>query len=68
MSWDRRFEDPVELPDGRVLHTLRDAGEYITELPKTCQRAAEWLIATGALLLVVEHNGPTIALPGWASY
>jgi hypothetical protein len=24
-GWRRAFEDPIELPDGRVLVTLRDA-------------------------------------------
>ena len=34
MSWDQRFFDPIELPSGRKLLTLRDAAEYITKLPK----------------------------------
>ena len=29
-----RFYDPIILPDGRKLLTLRDAAEYITALPK----------------------------------
>jgi hypothetical protein len=42
------------------LITLRDAAEYITELPKAEHDTAEWQAAMQALLLVVEHNGPTI--------
>jgi len=38
-GWRRVFEDPIELPDGRTLVTLRDAATYITELPK--KEAAE---------------------------
>ena len=34
MVWFKRFYDPIVLPDGRKLLTLRDAAEYITELPK----------------------------------
>jgi hypothetical protein len=34
MPWSRRFDDPIPLPDGRELVTLRDAAEYITGLPK----------------------------------
>jgi hypothetical protein len=34
MAWIKRFYDPIILPDGRKLLTLRDAAEYITELPK----------------------------------
>jgi hypothetical protein len=27
MSWSRAFEDPITLPDGRTLSTLREAGQ-----------------------------------------
>jgi hypothetical protein len=40
--------------------TLRDAGDYITSLPKAEQDLAEWQAAVEALLLVVELNGPTM--------
>jgi hypothetical protein len=30
MSWSARFEDPIPLPNGRKLVTLKDAGAYIT--------------------------------------
>jgi hypothetical protein len=33
-GWQREFDDPIELPDGRVLVTLLDAATHITELPK----------------------------------
>ena len=33
-GWSREFEDPIDLPDGRTLITLEDAGNYITKLPK----------------------------------
>jgi hypothetical protein len=35
MSWSRAFHLPIPLPDGRVLRTLPDAGEYIQELPRS---------------------------------
>ena len=28
MSWSRRFEEPIELPDGRMLVTLRNLNRY----------------------------------------
>jgi hypothetical protein len=31
-GWGREFEDPIELPAGRVLVTLHDAATYITEM------------------------------------
>ena len=40
--------------------TLRDAGDYITSLPKTEQDLEEWQAAVEALLLVVELSGPTM--------
>jgi hypothetical protein len=40
--------------------TLRDAGDYITSLPKAEQLLEEWQAAVEALLLVVELNGPTM--------
>jgi hypothetical protein len=42
MSWDQRFSDPIELPNGRKLVTLRDAALYITKLPKAEHDAEEW--------------------------
>ena len=38
--------------------TLRDAAEYITELPKAEHDADDWQAAMQALLLVAEHDGP----------
>ena len=58
MVWFKRFYDPIVLPDGRKLLTLRDAAEYITELPKAEHEAAEWQLAMETLLLVAERDGP----------
>jgi hypothetical protein len=58
MVWFKRFFDPIILPDGRKLLTLRDAAEYITALPKAEHEAADWQVAMEVLLLVAEHNGP----------
>jgi hypothetical protein len=40
--------------------TLRDAGTYITKLPKAEHDAIEWQDAMEALLPVVELGGPTM--------
>ena len=58
MVWFKRFSDPIVLPDGRALLTLRDAAEYITELPKAEHDAADWQVAMEVLLLVAERDGP----------
>ena len=62
MPWDRPFTEPIELPKGKKLVTLRDAALYITKLPKAEHDAEEWQAATAALLLllVAEHDGPTM--------
>jgi hypothetical protein len=60
VSWDQRFFDPIELPSGRKLVTLRDAALYISKLPKAEHDAEQWLAAMEALLLVAEHDGPTM--------
>jgi hypothetical protein len=59
-SWDQTFFDPIELPTRRKLATLRDAALYITKLPKAEHDAKEWQAAMQALLLVAEHDGPTM--------
>jgi hypothetical protein len=60
VSWDQQFFDPIELPKGKKLVILRDAPLYITELPNAEHEAQEWQAAMGALILVAEHNGPTM--------
>jgi hypothetical protein len=59
-GWQRKFEDPIELPDGRTLVTLRDAADYITALPKKESDLPEWQAAIEALMLVVRQDGPTM--------
>jgi hypothetical protein len=59
-GWQRKFEDPIPLPDGRELVTLRDAATHIAALPKTEAALPEWQAAIEALMLVVERNGPTM--------
>lgn len=59
-DWERKFEDPIPLPGGGELRSLRDAGNYIQSLPKAKQQQQAWQTATEALLLVVNQNGPTM--------
>ena len=56
----RAFDEPISVPRGRQLVTLKDAANYIQKLPKAEQDLEEWQAAVEALLLVVEHNGPTM--------
>jgi hypothetical protein len=59
-KWSREFDDPNELPDGRVLFTLHDAATYVTALPKKEAALPEWQTAIEALMLVVRSDGPTM--------
>lgn len=60
MSWSTPFDDPVPLPGGRQLLTLKDAAAYIMKLPKAEHSAPEWQAAMEALILVAETGGPTM--------
>lgn len=60
MSWGQQFFDPIELPKGKRLVTLRDAALYITKLLKAEHDAEEWQAAMEAILLVAESGGPTM--------
>jgi len=59
-DWSRTLDDPIPLPRGRQLVTLKDAANYIQKLPKAEQNLDEWQAAVEALLLVVELDGPTM--------
>ena len=60
MTWSAEFTDPIELPKGKKLVTLRDAALYITKLSKAEHDAFEWQAAMEALILVAELDGPTM--------
>ena len=53
MSWSRAFHVPIATPDGLMLRTLRDAGEYIQALPTGKDK-----VAAEMLLEAVEGKGP----------
>lgn len=58
-GWSRKFDEPISLPKGGRLVTLKDAGEYITKLPKAEHTAAEWQTAMQALMLAAR-GAPTM--------
>jgi hypothetical protein len=59
-GWKREFDEPIPLPNGRSLVTLKDAGTYITKLPKSDHATPEWQAAMESLILVAEQGGPTM--------
>ena len=58
MSWDKAFSEPITLPDGEVLFSLRDAGAYITRLPQEEHEAKEWQTAMHCLIEAADYGGP----------
>ena len=55
-GWSKLFEDPVVLPDGRELLTLKHAADYIMKLPKAEQEHERWQAAIQALLMAAEDR------------
>ncbi len=50
MGWDREFSEPILLPKGKKLTTLRDAALYITKLPKAEHDADGWQAAMSGMI------------------
>ena len=64
MPWSTRFDDPIILPNGRKLHTLKDAADYITKLPKKESDLPEWQAAIQALMLCSRGGHAMLARIG----
>ncbi|MBN9007222.1 MAG: hypothetical protein J0H40_17630 [Rhizobiales bacterium] len=56
MSWTRRLDPPIVLPEGRKLATLRDAAEYVLEQPPEVQSEPAWQHAAHALRNAAERE------------
>ena len=54
------MDDPILLPGGCELVTLRDAGDYITSLPRAEQDIEDWQMAVGCLIGAAE--GPRLPM------
>jgi hypothetical protein len=59
LPWSAPLEEPILLPDGCELVTLKDAADYITKLPKKESGLPEWQTAI-AVLLLVSRGRPTM--------
>jgi hypothetical protein len=57
MSWSREFDDPIPLPNGRELRTLRDAADYIAKLSAEEASASHWQLAIENLINAADRGG-----------
>ncbi|WP_154073111.1 hypothetical protein [Bradyrhizobium erythrophlei] len=60
MSWERPFDQPVPLPSGPPARTLRDAANFIKQLPKAERETPEWRLAIQMLIDASEGCGPML--------
>jgi hypothetical protein len=61
LSWSRRFDEPIQLPDGRKLVTLKDAIAWLAkEVPKSEHGMKEVQAAAHCLTEAAENGGPMI--------
>ena len=49
---------PAPLPDGGMVVTLRDAGDFIAKLPKRQHDKPEWQLAAKDLMRAAAGHGP----------
>ena len=57
-GWSKPFEDPILLPNGRKLVTLKNAADYVMKLPKAEQKHEKWQTAVEVLIMAAEGRGP----------
>ena len=55
-NWDTEFNDPIPLPDGGELVTLRDAADYIRQLPRSLLESERWQVAIVDLSRAVDTS------------
>jgi len=62
-GWGRAFDDPIILPDGRKLASLRDAIAFLAKMPKArhndpdvqnAARCITWAAESGGILMLAE--------------
>src|SRR5258708_6848564 len=58
MAWSDRFEEPLVCPDGTKLVTLRQAAQFILNLPRAEHESREWRTAMRILIESADHGRP----------
>jgi hypothetical protein len=59
-DWSRFFDEPISLPNRRLIRALLDAGRYVEALPRAKYERPEWQLAMETLLLAAEGRGPVM--------
>jgi hypothetical protein len=58
-SWLNRFDEPIELPDGRKLRTLKAAIAFLAkEIPTSEHKMPKVQAAARMMTEAAENNGP----------
>jgi len=59
MSWDSRFPEPIELPDGVQLASLREAIVHLVNTVPSSERATPVILTAAKLITsAAERGGP----------
>jgi hypothetical protein len=59
VSWDNRFAEPIDLPGGIKLSSLRDAiAHLVNTIPASDRRMPVVLTAAELITSAAEHGGP----------
>jgi hypothetical protein len=58
MAWDARFDRPIKVPTGGLIHTPRRAAEHIMALPKSESHKEPWRQAMEILIEAAEGRNP----------
>lgn len=58
MTWTNPFPEPIPLPGGKHLRTLKDAGRFIEKLPENEVAKPAWQTALHVVLQAADHGGP----------
>jgi hypothetical protein len=62
VPWSTAFHEPVPLPGGKSLCTLRQAADHIQRLPKPEQSRPDWQQAVDTLIHAAETGGAWVQL------
>jgi hypothetical protein len=64
VDWSRPFDQPIVLPKGKTLVTLKDAANYILKLPKSKQHSPEWRVAGCGTAQSAQADGEACSAAG----